>query len=121
VKETIPTSITLTRLLATTTVMVASGVLEEAAVVPTTAIAYCLVASASTLWTADEPLKRTMEPAATLLVAEAAQADIPVIWTWKLAVESLAIVTVTEEPEISHLLTRSECVVDGAFPEEVKT
>jgi hypothetical protein len=101
--------------------MVAPGVLEEVAVVPTTAIAYCLVASVETLWTAEEPLKRMTEPEATLLVEEANQASIPVIWTWKLAVESLAIVTVTAEPEMTHLLTRSEWVMDGAVPEEVKT
>jgi len=80
-----------------------------------------VVAVVATDWTAEEPEKRMIEPAATLLEAEANQASIPVIWTWKLAVESLAMVTVTEDEEMTHLLTRSEWVVDGALPEEVKT
>jgi hypothetical protein len=57
----------------------------------------------------------------TLLEVEANQASIPTIATWKLAVESEAIVTVTEDPEITQLDTRADGVVDGLVPDEVKT
>jgi hypothetical protein len=65
-------------------------------------------------------VKEVTEPV-TLLVAEAAQASIPTIETWKLAEESLAMVKVTVDPEMTQLETRSEGTMVGRVPEEVKT
>jgi len=118
VKETIPISITLTRLLATTAVRTVATLLEEAVVVPSMCIAYWLAVVESVDWST--MVKEVTEPV-TLLEEEAAQASIPTIETWKLAELSLAMVKVTVDPETTQLLTRSEGTMVGRVPEEVKT
>jgi hypothetical protein len=92
VKEIIPQSMTLTRLLATTAVIVEVGSLEAPTVVPTIGRAMVfLVASVCWVWTV---VVKEMTLPVIALVAEAAQALTPTTVTKKLAEPALPMVTV---------------------------